>query len=319
MKKIRIAAGVICLILIATSCVSSKKYNDLLNQYNTKSDDFNNVKIKLDEATLELTSSKTELQNCAKNKDLLKQENDNLKQENSLSKQELEELQNQLKHSNSRINEVLNDKSKHLTELSNQLATKEQELRQKEENLDSLQNAMFSSQEQIKKMKTQLEASNKKLEDIHNKLKQALFGFEKKGLSIENKNGKIYVSMDEKLLFSSGSWQVSEEGKKALSEMAVILANNTDIDIMIEGHTDNVELKGKNQIKDNWDLSVMRATSITKILLSDTGIAPQRIIPCGRSEYMPIADNKTAEGRAKNRRTEIILSPKINELLNILQ
>ncbi len=318
MKKIRITTGLICLILIATSCVSSKKYNDLLNQYNNRNEDFNNIKIKLDEATTELTTATTELQNCTKNKDLLKQENDNLKEENTLSKQELEELQNQLKHSNSRINEVLNDKSKHLTELSNKLTTKEQELRQKEENLDSLQRAMLTSQEQIKKMKTQLEASNKKLEDIHNKLKQALLGFENKGLTIENKNGKIYVSMDEKLLFSSGSWQVSEEGKRALSEMAVILANNTDIDIMIEGHTDNVELKGKNQIKDNWDLSVMRATSITKILLRGNGIAPQRILPCGRGEYMPIADNKTAEGRAKNRRTEIILSPKINELLNLL-
>jgi len=319
MSKGKIIGLLIIIVLIMTGCVSSKKYNDLLTNYNNQRENFNQTKSLLEQTSKDLQNTKSDLQDCLKTGSILKEDNRNLKEDNTLSKQEIKELQKQLKTSNSKINEVLNDKSQHLAEMSDNLAIKEQELIQKERNLDSLQTTMLVFQEQINKMKQQLEASNKKLEDIHSKLKNALLGFENKGLSIENKNGKIYVSMDEKLLFSSGSWQVNSEGKQALLEMATILSNNPDIDIMVEGHTDNVELKGKNQIKDNWDLSVMRATSITKILLNDTGISPQRIIPCGRGEYMPIADNKTTEGKAKNRRTEIILSPKIGELLNILE
>ncbi|MDO5760469.1 MAG: hypothetical protein Q4Q06_05540, partial [Bacteroidota bacterium] len=230
MKRIKVITWLICLTIVMASCVSSKKYNDLLNQYNKQNEDFNNAKIKLKESNTAWTNATSELENCKKTSTGLEQENKNLKEEALLSKQEIEELQKQLKTSNSKINEVLNDKSKHLAELGNKLTMKEQELYLKERNLDSLQAITAESQEQIKKMRLQLEASNKKLENIHNKLKEALLGFENKGLSIENKNGKIYVSMDEKLLFSSGSWQVSTDGKKALEEMAVILSNNTDID-----------------------------------------------------------------------------------------
>ncbi len=316
MKKIFLGLGIVVLL---SGCVSSKRYNDLLTDYNKANERLTSKDIELKETKSELKTTKEDLDDCLNDSRLLKTENEQLKRENNISQKEVEELNKQLKTSNSKINEVLNDKSKHLTELSNSLSLKEKELITKERNLDSLQREMLSSQVQIKKMKSQLEASNKKLEDIHEKLKKALLGFTDKGLTIENKDGKIYVSMEEKLLFSSGSWQVSAEGEKALGEIAVVLSNNEDMDIMVEGHTDNVPLKGKNQIKDNWDLSVMRATSITKILLNGTGISPKRIVPCGRGEYMPISDNKTVEGKAKNRRTEIILSPKMDELIKILK
>ncbi|MBR1770259.1 MAG: OmpA family protein [Bacteroidales bacterium] len=316
MKKIIFA---IVTVIVFSSCVSTKRYNNLLTTYNDTTERLNTSQIQLAETSHELSSVKKDLNDKEKELSQLFAETERLKRENALNQKEIEELNKQLTSSNSKINEVLNDKSKHLSELSNSLNAKEQELGQKERNLDSLQREMQASREQIKKMKAQLDASDKKLAEIHSKLKKALLGFTDKGLTIENKNGKVYVSMDEKLLFSSGSWEVSAEGEKALAEIAVVLSNNQDVDIMVEGHTDNVPLKGKNQIKDNWDLSVMRATSITKILLNGTGISPKRIIPCGRSEYMPVADNKTEEHRAKNRRTEIILSPKVSELIDILK
>lgn len=305
--------------ILLSACVSSSKYNQLMKDYSNTSQELDKNKIALSEASTALSALKDDLDKCQQDKQSLNSSNEQLQKDAQISSREITELNKQLQNSNSKINEVLNDKSKHLTELSGSLGQKEHELMVKERNLDSLQREIKSSQNQIKKMRAQLEASNKQLTDIHEKLKKALLGFTGKGLSIENKNGKIYVSMEEKLLFSSGSWEVSKDGEAALGEIAVVLGNNKDIDIMIEGHTDNVPLKGKNQIKDNWDLSVMRATSITKILLNGTGISPKRIVPCGRGEYMPVSDNKTEEHRAKNRRTEIILSPKVDELLNILK
>lgn len=316
MKKITLT---LLTVILLSSCVTSKKYNALNDEYSKCSHNLSKSQMQNTELSSRLSAMEDDLKRCSSSLDKANKDIENLTLANSLSSKENEELNKQLRTSNSRINEVLNDKSKHLTELSNSLNIKEQELSKKAYILDSLQNEFKENQKQLQQMKDQLELKNKQLAQIQDKLKNALLGFENKGLTIETKNGKVYVSMEEKLLFSSGSWQVSEEGLKALNEIAVVLSNNPDIDIMVEGHTDNVKLQGKNQIKDNWDLSVMRATSITKALLNDSGISPTRIIPCGRGEYMPIADNSTKEGKAKNRRTEIILSPKVEELFNIIK
>lgn len=124
--------------------------------------------------------------------------------------------------------------------------------------------------------------------------------------------------MDEKLLFASGKWDVSPDGVAALKNLAGVLEKNPDITVNIEGHTDNVPYNGTGQVKDNWDLSVMRATAIVKILTSNSKINPKRLISSGRSEYLPVEPNTTAANKAKNRRTEIILTPKLDELLQII-
>ena len=146
----------------------------------------------------------------------------------------------------------------------------------------------------------------------------ALVGFKDKGLSVEIKDGKVYVSMSEKLLFASGKWDVSAQGKAAIREIADVIANHPDLDILIEGHTDNVPMKGLGDVKDNLDLSVMRATSITKILLENKIIDALRVTSAGRGEYMPLVPNTSTENKAKNRRAEIILTPKINEIIKQL-
>ena len=155
-------------------------------------------------------------------------------------------------------------------------------------------------------------------EDLMAKIKKALTGFTSDELTVEMKDGKVYVSLSEKLLFKSGSAVVDKKGKEALAMVGEVLAKQPEIDIMVEGHTDNVPLKGQ-VIKDNWDLSVLRATSITRILTQDYKVSPKQVIPSGRADNFPIADNTTAEGRAKNRRTDIILAPKISELVKIIE
>ncbi|MDX9948206.1 MAG: OmpA family protein [Bacteroidales bacterium] len=149
-------------------------------------------------------------------------------------------------------------------------------------------------------------------------LRNALLGFNPDELSVEIINGKVYVSMSDKLLFRSGSSAVEAKGKEALNVLAEVLNKNTDIDILVEGHTDNIPIKTA-VYKDNWDLSVARATSIVRILTVDYKIIPTRITASGKGEYFPKADNETAEGRARNRRTEIILSPKLEEIMQLLK
>jgi chemotaxis protein MotB len=155
--------------------------------------------------------------------------------------------------------------------------------------------------------------------DLRDKVATALFGFENNGLTIEIKNGKVYVSLDESLLFASGSWSVNAKGRDALIKLAKVLETNEDVNVLIEGHTDNVPFRGSGQVKDNWDLSVMRATAIVKIIVENSRVDPSRLLAAGRSEYHPVDNTNTAQGRAKNRRTEIILTPKLDELFQLLE
>ena len=204
------------------------------------------------------------------------------------------------------INESLSqtDKlSKALAAKSEELDAKEKLLLDRERTLDEM-NKIISRQDSI----------TKRLNAI---LRNALLGFNSDELSVEIKNGKVYVSMSDKLLFKSGSSAVEDKGKEALKLLGGILDKNIDIDILVEGHTDNVPIK-TSVYKDNWDLSVARATSIVRILVNDYKIAPTRMTASGKGEFFPKADNETSDGRAKNRRTEIILSPKLDELMNLL-
>ena len=146
---------------------------------------------------------------------------------------------------------------------------------------------------------------------------KALAGFEKLDVKVEYRNGKVYVILPEKLLFKSGSTSVDPKGQEALIELAKALNKKADVQVAVEGHTDNVPMNGES-IKDNWDLSVLRATSIARILISDANMNPKRIQAVGRGDTQPVAGNDTPEGRAKNRRTEIVLTPQLDKILEIL-
>jgi chemotaxis protein MotB len=194
--------------------------------------------------------------------------------------------------------------NKALKAKSDELNTKEKLLTEREKALEDMQ-LIIARQDSI----------TKRLNRI---LRNALLGFNSDELSVEIKNGKVYVSLSDRLLFKSGSSAVEEKGKEALMLLAEVLNNNVDIEILVEGHTDNVPIK-TSVYKDNWDLSVARATSIVRILAVDYKIAPTRMTASGKGEYFPKSGNDTPEGRAKNRRTEIILSPKLDELMQFLK
>ena len=170
----------------------------------------------------------------------------------------------------------------------------------------------------INKLQAEVDAQNARLQSLLNSVKDALLGFSSDELTVTEKNGKIYVAMSDKLLFESGSAQVNKQGKEALGKLAEVLKKQHDIDVFIEGHTDNKPIKTV-QFKDNWDLSVVRATSVVRILTKDYGVNPLQILLCGRGEFMPVDNNESVEGRAHNRRTEIIMAPKLDKLMDILK
>ena len=170
----------------------------------------------------------------------------------------------------------------------------------------------------INNLQAEVDAQNARLQSLLNSVKDALLGFSSDELTVTEKNGKIYVAMSDKLLFESGSAQVNKQGKEALGKLAEVLKKQHDIDVFIEGHTDNKPIKTV-QFKDNWDLSVVRATSVVRILTKDYGVNPLQILPCGRGEFMPVDNNESVEGRAHNRRTEIIMAPKLDKLMDILK
>ena len=189
--------------------------------------------------------------------------------------------------------------------LQNKLQAKEDSLRIREKRVNELEDA--------------ISRKDSAMNFLRNKIANALTGFEGKGLTIYTKNGQVYVSMENSLLFASGSYSVSKRGVEALENIAGVLAENKDINVLVEGHTDNDPFNGSGTIKDNWDLSVMRATSVVKILTGAANLSQDRITAAGKGEFSPLVPNNSAENKAKNRRTEIILSPDLSELAEILE
>jgi chemotaxis protein MotB len=205
------------------------------------------------------------------------------------------------------------------------LQTRESELNRMSADVSAKQAALEKTQSELDQRNARLAELEQALRNqeitlklLKQKVSDALLGFEKQGLTVTQKNGKVYVSLDEKLLFKSGSTVVDQKGVAALKKLAGVLEQNPDINVMIEGHTDDVPVIPGSAYMDNWDLSVLRATSIVRILLDGSTIDPKRLTTAGRSQYLPVDPAKTAEARQKNRRTEIILSPKLDELYKII-
>jgi chemotaxis protein MotB len=184
--------------------------------------------------------------------------------------------------------------------------------------LNQSQEEIARQQERLRQLQSYIDQQKRATEDLRAKIANAMKGFSSDQLSVFTKNGRVYVSMQESLLFPSGSAVVNPKGKEALGVLAQALNQTPDINIMVEGHTDSIAIKTA-KYEDNWALSVGRSTAITRILTADYAVAPTRITATGRSQFEPIADNMNPDGRAKNRRTEIILAPKLDELMQLIQ
>ena len=170
----------------------------------------------------------------------------------------------------------------------------------------------------IAELQKMIDQQKKKVKDLLNSVKDALLGFSSDELTVREEDGKVYVAMSDKLLFESGKAIVNQQGREALGKLAQVLNKQTDIDVYIEGHTDNVPIKTA-VFQDNWDLSVIRATSVVRILTETYGVNPLQILPCGRGEFKPVDVNTTVEGKARNRRTEIIMAPRLDKLFKMLE
>jgi chemotaxis protein MotB len=240
---------------------------------------------------------------------------------NSINDQLMDKYQKLLagnEKDNAKLSGELQFTQENLLKKEDQLKTLESKLNKQQQDLNDLSAELKKREARVNELEDILKKKDQAAADLKKKLSDALIGFENKGLTITQKNGKVYVSMDESLLFASGKTAVETKGVEALKNVAKVLEQNADINVMVEGHTDDVPMNGNGEIKDNWDLSVMRATSVTKIMLKSANIDAKRITSAGRGEFFPLDNAKTPEARKKNRRTEIILTPKLDELLKVL-
>lgn len=222
-----------------------------------------------------------------------------------------------LRKQNAELREDLGDSKRRLELMEEANQSAAGQLDAKDKILTENEQRLAAQQQKLQELQELIGRQREKTEALRKKMSEALGNFSTDELSVFTKNGKVYVSVSEKLLFPSGSANVNAEGKEALAQVAKALKENPEINVNVEGHTDTVPIKIR--FPDNWALSVARSTAIVRILTDDYGVAPTRFTASGRSQYEPVAANETAEGRAKNRRTEIILAPRLDELMQLIE
>jgi chemotaxis protein MotB len=217
----------------------------------------------------------------------------------------------------SQLKQQIDDLDKKLADMSSRAGQLSTDAANKQSQLSQSQQELANQQKKLEQLQALMDQQKKAINEIRKKMADALVGFNSNELTVAIKNGKVYVSLQENLLFPSGSAVVNPKGKDALGKLAEVLNTNPDITVDIEGHTDSIPIRGRYQ--DNWDLSTARAGSIVRILTNDYKVDPVRVIASGHSQFDPVQPNGTSEGRALNRRTEIILSPKLDELFKLLE
>ena len=318
---------------LAAGCVPTQQFRDVESKKNLLNDERNelfaeNEKLNVDnlEMKARINSIETDLTGIREEQDAVKEEYNQLSSEFNDLNRRYEDLQQSQ-------DALLTGHTRETKRLLTQLQTTQTDLLAKEDRLRELEETASQKMLDLEKLRAQLEERNQRLVELErimndkdaqmNSLKDAitsaLYGFEKEGLSVNIKNGMVYVSMEEKLLFQTGSIEVDPRGVQALRTLAGVLEKNPDIMITIEGHTDDVPVRTNASFADNWDLSVKRATSIVRILLGNSSIDPTRLIASGRGEYLPVDPGGSVEARQKNRRTEIILTPRLDELYRLLE
>jgi chemotaxis protein MotB len=314
----KIALGIVVLTL-ATSCVSKKVFNELetkfadLKKENRRTADLNDsitkAKSKLDSdyATLKSDYDKT------------KSERDKLAIDFATADKNLKTLQASYSALEKNSNESLKENMAKNRELLAQLEAKEKALAAEKERLNKLSADLKKGTDRVNELESIMAAKEAAMKKLKDALSKSLKAFEGKGLTVNQRDGKVYVSMENKLLFESGSWAVGSEGKKAVIAVGTVLAQNPDIAVLIEGHTDIDKFGGAvGQIENNWDLSTKRATAIVNILSENKSVKKENLTAAGRGEFAPLMSNDTPEGKAKNRRIEIILTPKLDEISKML-
>ena len=301
-----------------TSCVSSKLYKELEGKYTNLKNDYDTLSADSES----VLSAKNALQNQF---DQLQNEYDATLSERNQLQQDVTGLQKKYDALNDSYTALEQNSSKAIAdniqknrELLAQLEAKELALTAENDRLLKLEADMQERSQRIAELEALIASKDQAMRDLKDAISKALTAFEGKGLTVEQRDGKVYVSMENKLLFKSGSWAVGSEGRQAIEQLGTVLADNPDIAVLIEGHTDNDPFSSGGQIANNWDLSTKRATAIVQILNENEAINPESLTAAGRGEFAPIATNETSEGKAKNRRIEVVLTPKLDEITKLL-
>ena len=294
------------------SCVSSKMFNEIEGNY---------AQLKVDHSFLEKENSELLIRYDSLRYhygDLMTQF-EQIEKELDRSKKSYETLEDSYKALEQNSNDALQESIEQNRSLLDEIQLKESELSAERSDLDSLQTELASRIERVEELERVIANKEALLSKLKSSLSKALLSFDGKGLTVEQRNGKVYVSMENKLLFKSGSWAVGSEGKQAIKQLAKVLEQNKDISVLIEGHTDDDPYIGDSKLSGNWDLSVKRATAIVSLLLQNKGVMPENITAAGKGEYSPLVPNSSADNRSKNRRIEVILAPKLDEIGKLLQ
>lgn len=314
-KKISI---IIVLLIVVTSCVSPKVYKDLENKYSNLKKENKQLSDENESLLTTKTAVENELKQLKKDYETTLAQRNKLESDYNAIKSNYDNLQASYKALEENSSSAIAENSKKNRELLSRLEAKEQALAAENRRLEKLKKELENGSQRIAELESVIAAKDAALTNLKDAISRALTDFEGKGLTIEQRDGKVYVSLENKLLFNSGSWTVGTEGRKAVQQLGNVLGDNPEIAVLIEGHTDNVPYGGTGQIKGNWDLSTKRATAIVNILRENSNINAENLTAAGRGEFAPIATNDTAEGKAKNRRIEVILTPKLDEISKLL-
>ena len=327
----RISLLILCLFVLS-SCITPKVYNELLDKHELAKKNLTKNENKILQLKENLDDKEKNIESLNLLVQRLRLDSTNLNNELVSIQKKYADLNTTYDLLSSKSSRYMAKKANETKELLNQLEktqselfAKEDELNKSTATLEEKERKLLSSQNELELRSlrvAELEAIINRKDSMVTALKQkiskALIGLEGDGLTIVQRNGKVYISLEEDLLFASGKYEVNQTGKQALDKLSEALSYQKDLEILVEGHTDSIPLSGRGLVKDNWDLSVMRATSVVKRLTSNTNLDPTQLIAAGRSEFVPLLANTSSEGRSKNRRIEMILSPNLDDLFKLL-
>ena len=335
--KILLAAGILGASFM--SCVPKRKLDDVTASYNAekaKSQDLHSQNVKLESENKELQNEVTDmskrmtalkndtsiqgtsLRQLTRNYDQLDKTYRELLSLKDQNKKKAEELVNRYMREIEETRSSLQIKEDKLNDTELSLAQKEADLKMKTQELETAMADMQKKAERIAELQSEINRRDSLAKALEEKIRKALFGLEDEGIKMEMRNGKVYISLDNELLFKPGSYTADEKGKEALKKLAKVLKGNDDINITVEGHTDSDKYHGGPQLKDNWDLSVMRATEIVKVLESYK-VDAKRLTASGKGQHSPLDPADTKEAKKKNRRTDIVLTPRLDVFEDILK
>jgi chemotaxis protein MotB len=324
---------IILSIFLISSCITPKVYNELLDKHEiAKKNLTKNEKLIL-ELRENLDDKERDITNLNALVEQLRKDSIALNNDLVACQKKYDDLSTTYDLLTSKSSRYMAEKAKETKELLNQLETTQSELFAKEDQLNKSTLELEEKERKLLDSQNELELRSLRVAELEaiinrkdsmvtalkQKISKALIGLEGDGLTIEQRNGKVYISLEEDLLFASGKYEINQTGKQALDKLSDALSYQKDLEILVEGHTDSIPLSGRGLVKDNWDLSVMRATSVVKRLTSNTNLDPTQLIAAGRSEFVPISSNLTSEGRGENRRIEMILSPNLDDLFKLLE